>query len=318
VHNDAFRQLGIKETIKLSVGLAHASGMDIGNLSELPRQADVAMYHAKSSTRDKIVHYVPSLEQNASALVSNRIVGAVLNALETGEGIDMHYQPLVDASSHVPVHYEALVRISDAGGPISPMDIFPIIARRRLDVELDKAVLRAIERDLQSGGIPRGVGISVNVSGALLALNEFCEYFSGLAKYLDNHPIIIEITETSFISHLQHASDCLRKLRQNGFLVALDDFGSGYSSIRYLANMPVDIVKFDIAMVHDLNKDQRTRVIIEQTAALIRQAGYKLIAEGIESAEILQRAEALGASYYQGFLFGRPQPLSGVFAKAAN
>jgi len=315
VQNDAFKQLGIKETIKLSVGLAHASGLDIANLSELPRQADVAMYHAKSSTREKIVHYVPSLEQNASALVSNRIVGAVLQALETGEGIKMHYQPLVDADSHQPVYYEALVRISDAGGPISPVDIFPIIARRRLDVELDKAVLRAIEQDLKSGHIPDGVGISVNVSGALLALNDFCEFFSGLATHLANHPIVIEITETSFISHLQHASECLRKLRQHGFLVALDDFGSGYSSIRYLANMPVDIVKFDISMVHDLNKDQRTRIIIEHTAALINEAGYKLVAEGIESAEILQRAAALNPSHYQGFLFGKPQPIDTVFVE---
>jgi EAL domain-containing protein (putative c-di-GMP-specific phosphodiesterase class I) len=230
----------------------------------------------------------------------------------------MNYQPLVDAITHKPVYYEALVRISDAGGPISPVDIFPIIARRHLDIELDKAVLRAIESDLQSGRIPEGTGISVNVSGAMLALMDFCEYFAGLAQYLSRHPIIIEITETSFISHLQHASECLRKMRQNGFLVALDDFGSGYSSIRYLSNMPVDIVKFDISMVHDLNKDQRTRIIIERTAALIKEAGYKLVAEGIENAEILQRAEALGASHYQGFLFGRPQPLPQVFSRAVS
>jgi EAL domain-containing protein (putative c-di-GMP-specific phosphodiesterase class I) len=121
------------------------------------------------------------------------------------------------------------------------------------------------------------------------------------------------VTETSFISHLQHASECLQKLRKNGFLVALDDFGSGYSSIRYLANMPVDIVKFDISMVHDLNKDQRTRVIIEHTAAMIKEAGYKLVAEGIESSEILQRAEALSPSHYQGFHFGGPLPLNEVF-----
>jgi EAL domain-containing protein (putative c-di-GMP-specific phosphodiesterase class I) len=189
------------------------------------------------------------------------------------------------------------------------VDIFPIIARRRLDVELDKAVLRAIEKDLESGLFPQGAGVSVNVSGALLALNDFCEFFGGLSKYLDRHPIIIEITETSFISHLQHASDCLRKMRQNGFLVALDDFGSGYSSIRYLANMPVDIVKFDISMVHDLNKDQRTRIIIEHTADLITTAGYKLVAEGIENAEILERAKALGPSHLQGYLFGHPKPL---------
>lgn len=313
VQRHAFSQLGIKETVKLSVGLAHASGIDIANLSELPRQADVAMYHAKGSTRDKIVHYVPSLEQDASALVSNRIVDAVLGALNEGEGIVMHYQPLVDVERHQPDYYEALVRITEDGSVISPGDIFPIIARRRLDVELDKAVLHAIEKDLQSGLLPEGKGISVNVSGSLLALSDFCDFFAGLRRFLDRHPIVIEITETSFISHLQHASECLRKMRQFGFLVALDDFGSGYSSIRYLANMPVDIVKFDISMVHDLNKDERTRIIIEHTANLITEAGYKLVAEGIESSDILERAEALRPSHLQGYLFGRPQPLSKLF-----
>lgn len=313
VQQNTFRHLGIKEKVKLSVGLSHASGLDIANLSELPRQADVAMYHAKSSTREKIVHYSASLEESASSLVSNRIVGAVLRALESGEGVQMHYQPLVGATDQQPAYYEALIRISDENGQIVPADIFPVIARRRLELELDKTVLEAVERDLERRLLPNGVGISVNVSGALLGLNEFCDYFSSLARFLDRHPIIIEITETSFISHLQHASEALQRLRKRGFLVALDDFGSGYSSIRYLANMPVDLVKFDISMVHDLNKDKRTRIIIEHTAALINEAGYSLVAEGIEDAKTLARVAALNPAYYQGYLFGRPQSLETLF-----
>ena len=313
VQQHAFKQLGIREEVKLSVGLAHARGTDIANLSELPRQADVAMYHAKGATRDKIVHYTPSLERSAAALVSNRIVGAVLQALESGEGIDMHYQPLVSAADRQVVFYEALVRIRDKDEPISPADIFPIITRRRLDVELDKAVLLAVERDLRSGLLPPGVGVSINVSGALIALNDFCHYFTALSAFLEQHPIIVEITETTFISHLQHASSCLQKLRNKGFRVALDDFGSGYSSIRYLANMPVDIVKFDIAMVHDLNKDQRTRIIIEHTARLITEAGYELVAEGIEDEAILERVGVLRPTYLQGYLFGSPLPLRRLF-----
>ncbi|HEY9148242.1 MAG TPA: EAL domain-containing protein, partial [Gammaproteobacteria bacterium] len=164
-----------------------------------------------------------------------------------------------------------------------------------------------------SGLLPPGVGVSINVSGALIALNDFCHYFTALSAFLEQHPIIVEITETTFISHLQHASSCLQKLRNKGFRVALDDFGSGYSSIRYLANMPVDIVKFDIAMVHDLNKDQRTRIIIEHTARLITEAGYELVAEGIEDEAILERAGGLHPTYLQGYLFGSPLPLRRLF-----
>lgn len=312
VQSQTFDQLGIKETLKLSVGLAHASGVDTANLSELPRQADIAMYHAKGSTRDKIVHYGPELENDAYALVSNRIVSAVLSAIEHGENIEMHYQPLVAADSQQISHYESLVRINDPDGLITPADIFPVVARRRLDIELDKAVIRCIEKDLASNCFPPGVGISVNVSAAMLALSDFCEHISVFAPYLERNKIIIEVTETNFISHLQHASDCLQKLRQIGFTVALDDFGSGYSSIRYLANMPVDIVKFDISMVNALRKDARTRTMITDTAQLIHHAGYVLVAEGIEDEETLQLVKPLNPQYLQGFLFGRPQPLSSI------
>ncbi len=303
----AFSHLGIKETVKLSVGIAHAEGIDMANLSELPRQADMAMYHAKRSTREKIVHYSPLLEQDAAALVSTHIVNAVLSAIDEGTELELHYQPILNAESLTVEYYEALARIRDKTGFISPSDIFPIIMRRTLEVEFDHAVLSKVEQDLEQGVIPAGKGVSINISGAFLGDSDFCQHFSPLLPHLQRHRIIVEITETSFITHLQHAVDCLRQLRMNGFSVALDDFGSGYSSIRYLANMPVDIVKFDISMVHDLNKDLRTRNIIKHTAELILEAGYSLVAEGIETTEVHRRVMDLGATHLQGYLFGRPQ-----------
>lgn len=305
VSRHEFSRLGIKETIKLSIGIAHAQGIDIANLSELPRQADMAMYHAKRSTREKIVHYADNLDQEVSALVSNRIVNAVLLAIHNGTGLELHYQPVLRSADMQIDFYEALARVRDESGIISPSDIFPIITRRGLEVEFDRAILQALQHDIETGHIPPGIGISVNISGAFLGQKGFCDHFDTLIPYLSERRIIIELTETSFITHLQHASDCLRQLREQGFMVALDDFGSGYSSIRYLANMPVDIVKFDIAMVHDLNKDERTRRIIRHTAQLIRDTGYELVAEGIESEEIHQRVLSLDATHLQGYLYGR-------------
>ncbi len=309
VQNEAFEQLGIKETLKLSVGLAHASGDDKENIAELPRQADVAMYHAKGSTREKVVHYTTALEEDAYALVSSHITAAVLDAIENGTNMSIHYQPIVNTETRQVSHYEALVRINDPAGLITPADIFPVVARRRQEVELDKAVIRSILSDLASGHFPMGAGVAVNVSAALLALNDFCEQFSEFVPYLEQHPVIIEVTETNYISHLQHASECLQKLRENGFTIALDDFGSGYSSLRYLANMPVDIVKFDISMVRALKTDDRSRAMIADTAQLIHNAGYTLVAEGIEDEETLQCVLTLSPKYLQGYLFGYPQPL---------
>jgi EAL domain-containing protein (putative c-di-GMP-specific phosphodiesterase class I) len=98
------------------------------------------------------------------------------------------------------------------------------------------------------------------------------------------------------------------QLRQQGYTIALDDFGSGYSSLRYLSTMPVDIIKFDINMVRDLDSETGQAEITADMARMIRRAGYQLVAEGIEGEALLRKVEALGFTHLQGFLFGRPAP----------
>lgn len=111
----------------------------------------------------------------------------------------------------------------------------------------------------------------------------------------------------ALITQFHQASVNLNRLRQAGFLIALDDFGSGYSSLGYLANMPVDIIKFDISMIRHLDAGGRQGVIVENLAAMIIKAGYHLVAEGIETEKTLQKVAQLGFSRGQGYLFGRPE-----------
>jgi EAL domain-containing protein (putative c-di-GMP-specific phosphodiesterase class I) len=128
-----------------------------------------------------------------------------------------------------------------------------------------------------------------------------------LGRFLDRYRLIIEVTETALITQLRQASANLNKLRQDGFKIALDDFGSGYSSLGYLANMPVDIIKFDISMVRHLDAGGRQGLIVENLAAMIIKAGYHLVAEGIETEKTLQKIVGSGFSRGQGYLFGRPE-----------
>ncbi len=302
-------KIGIQEPVKLSVGIAHASGEDMANLTELPKQADMAMYYAKRATRKKVVHYSSKMNDDTAAFISNYLINTVLYAVETGDKVQMHYQPVWRISGNEIDFFEALVRIRDQDDLIGPGDIFPIVNRQSLEAELDLTVIRSIHRDLSQGHLPKGSGVSINVSAPALGLPEFYEACASLTTFLDTHKIVIEITETTLITHLQNASENLDKLRSLGFVVALDDFGSGYSSIRYLANMPVDIVKFDITMIQDLDKDARTRSIIVHTAKLIMDAGYELVAEGIETEETRELVIAMGATHLQGYLLGRPERL---------
>jgi EAL domain-containing protein (putative c-di-GMP-specific phosphodiesterase class I) len=105
------------------------------------------------------------------------------------------------------------------------------------------------------------------------------------------------------------AERILHRLRKMGFLIALDDFGSGYSALSYLAAMPVDLVKFDITLVRGLEQASKQRYVVEGLAGVIMKAGFPLVAEGIETQEMLDRVRSLGFDYVQGYLIGRPEPL---------
>lgn len=302
-----FTHIGILEPVRISAGMAYASGTDIKVLSNLPKQADVAMYHAKRPGKSKIAVFDMSMLENTDILFSNRINSLVFNAIESDESIEMHYQPITNLSTGEVDYYEALVRIRDGDNLIIPSTIFPIIAERRLEAEFDIAVFGRIAKDIEMGKIPQGRGITFNLSGPGLVDPLVLEKINSLAIYLDKYTLIIEVTETALITQLHLASTILNKLREKGFKIALDDFGSGYSSLSYLANMPVDCVKFDIMLIRQLFEGTRQSIIIENLASMVLKAGYDLIAEGVETEEILLRIKQLGFTRGQGYLLGRPE-----------
>ena len=304
-----FSRLGINEPVRVSTGLAHSEGQDMMNFSELHRQADLAMYHAKSSPQH-LIQYTSEIDQNNSCLVSSRIVNAVLDSINSSKNIKLHYQAIYSCARNEVEYYEALMRIENNDELIYPKDIFPIIERHALEKELDHAVINELLNNFKQQIIPEKCGVSLNLSAATLVQPNLYELFIPFLPYLTKHKFVIEITETTLITHLQYANDNLEKLRRDGFIIALDDFGSGYSSIRYLANMPIDIVKFDITMVQDLKKNTRTRTIIQDTAKLVLDAGFQLVAEGIETEEIRDLVIDMGATHLQGFLIGRPDYLT--------
>lgn len=301
-----FTVLGIKEPVRISAGMAYATGIDVEMLTSLPKQADVAMYHAKRPGKSKIAVYDPSMSDNANILFSSKINNIIFRLMEGADLIEMHYQPIAKLSSGKVDYYEALLRVHDGDNLIMPSTIFPIIEERRIDAEFDVIVLGRIARDIEAGKIPEGTGISFNVSGPGLIDPVVLEKIKGLAIHLKRYKLIIEVTETALITQLHLASSILNQLRQQGFLIALDDFGSGYSSLSYLANMPVDCVKFDISLIRQLFEGSRQSVIIENLAAMVIKAGYTLVAEGVETEDILKKIAQMGFTNGQGFLLGRP------------
>jgi diguanylate cyclase (GGDEF)-like protein len=300
-----FGKLGVREPLRISAGLATARVDDIEDLRNLQWKADVAMYQAKRPGHANVVMFSEDLARDSEGLFSNWVNNAVFDAVVHGDGLVMYYQPIVDLENGRICHYEALVRIEQDGEIIMPSNIFPVVEARRLEVELDRAVLRRVLADLRSGRVQAGTGVSINLSGPSLVHERVCSWLDDFKPLLKDYRVMIEVTETALITQIGLANDNLGRLRELGFEIALDDFGSGYSSVRYLASMPVDTVKFDISLVQGLQNETQ-RVMVTHLAKMILDAGHQLVAEGIEDLATLEAARVAGFRRGQGYLFGRP------------
>jgi diguanylate cyclase (GGDEF)-like protein len=309
-----FGMLGIREPLRISAGLAVAR-LDAGDeLQSLQWKADTAMYQAKRPGHANVVLFTESMARDSESLFSSWVNTAVYDAVIYGKGLVMHYQPIVDLRDGSVCHYEALVRIEQDGEIVRPESIFPVVEARRLEVELDRAVARAVLEDLKQGKIPAGTGVSINLSGPSLVHEGVVRWLDGFRPFLSRFRVMIEVTETAMITQIGLANENLARLRGLGFEIALDDFGSGYSSVRYLANMPVDAVKFDISLIQGL-RDESQRVMVMHLAQMILESGHQLIAEGVEDKRTLAVLRTTGFERAQGWYFGRPDAVAG---RAAN
>ena len=303
-----FKSLGISEPLQISIGLACTPATHIENLHELHHQADTAMYHAKRPGKSKIALYDDSMLNDSLVLLNNHITSTVHNAITIGHAIELHFQAIVNCQSSEIECYEVLARIRDEDSLMYPDKIFPVVHDRRIEVEFDTAVLNRLSKQLSKQQLPDNSHIAINISGLSILSPSIMDRLLDLIKMHEHHNFCLEITETALITRLQHASEHLVTLRDAGFRIMLDDFGSGYSSIRYLTRMPIDGVKFDISLIQTLAVQDRDAIMVESLAKMILQAGYLLVAEGIEDQDLYARIKHIGFTYAQGYYLHKPTP----------
>jgi len=210
---------------------------------------------------------------------------------------------------------EALARIRYHNELILPDAFLPVINSRRLEAEFDLAVLRQVDADLLSQQLPPGIGISINLSAQSISHPEIVSQLLELSRHNARHPLMLEITETSLITQMVEVRTYLDLLRTVNYRIAMDDFGTGYSPLRYLVDLPVDVVKFDISLVNKLGEDNRAGQVVADFARMMSEVGYSLVAEGVESDAVLHKVESLGIAHVQGYLLSRPAPLADVAAR---
>ncbi len=317
VRKEDFRRLGVQEPVSISIGIAIDEIGKSEDITWLQAHADAAMYQAKRPGNKKIAVYRKGEASSEDVLVASLETNALYQALAAPEMLEIHFQrmqPLAGGHEYL----EALARIRHNGILLMPDRFLPVVQSRRLEAEFDLTVIRLIQSSLDSETIPPGVGVSINLSAQSLHRPEVIAQLIELIRYAERHPLILEITETSLVPRLAEITHFLGILRTSGFRIALDDFGSGYSPLRYLTDLPVDIIKFDMSLILQLKNEDRASIVVADFARLMRDAGYTLIAEGVESEALLQKVSSLGFSYVQGFHIDTPHALARTDAKVVN
>jgi diguanylate cyclase (GGDEF)-like protein/PAS domain S-box-containing protein len=290
-----------------SIGIAFGR-VQYNNPDEIMRDADAAMYHAKS--RGKARHELFDADMHARALDRLGLENDLRHAVNNND-FEVHYQPIVSLASGMCVGFESLVRWNRNGEAISPATFIPIAEELGLIEPIGTWVLQQAcrtfadwQRRFPGGGLEC---ITVNVSSrqlvqqGFLAIVEQAVHSAGL-KPCD---LRLEITETALMDSPNAAAALLRELRDFGVKIYLDDFGTGYSSLSHLHKLPVDALKIDRSFVKSLLLPDRP-AIVESILALARTLNTSVVAEGIESDVQSRELERLGCTHAQGFLFSRP------------
>ncbi|OWV66226.1 diguanylate cyclase [Rhizobium sp. R339] len=293
-----------------SIGIAMSPAGAISR-EELVRRSDLAMYKAKEAGRARMTLYDPSMDADREQ--RNELEIDLRVAIESGD-LTLAYQPLVDAATHALNGVEALVRWNRPGyGPVSPDVFIPIAETSGLIESLGLFVLRkACETAKQWPGL----AISVNVSPGQFRNPAFTDYVRYVLKQteIEAGRVTLEITEGYMIQNPQRTRQSIERLKGLGVKVALDDFGSGFSSIGYLRQFGFDRIKIDRSLVMDVDEGKRQREMLQATVALARSLDIPVTAEGIETEAQAVAMRLFGCDCLQGYLFGKPMTADHITA----
>lgn len=281
---------------------------------ELLAAADMAMYTAKQQGQGRWHLYDASRamkdRMQADLNWQDRIRKAMVEDL-----FCLYFQPILDVTDNSISHYEVLLRMKDEdGGVIPPGEFIPVAERTGLISQIDTWVLAESMRFLaeyNDKSENKAISLAVNVSAPSIQSPTFDRTFFRLCDRHGIKPeqIIIEITETAFLSEFQSALLTLEKLAAVGCRIALDDFGVGFSSFSYLKQMPLSYVKMDGSYVRELERSPQEQVFVKCLTEMVSGFEMYTIAEFVESEPVLEVLKALGVKYAQGYLIGKPSPI---------
>jgi len=294
-------------TPSLGITIYPLDGNDSGGLL---KNADTAMYRVKEYGRNHYRFF--TADMNALAMERFAMEGGLRRALERGEFV-LHYQPQIDIKSERMVGVEALLRWNHPErGLVQPNEFISLLEESHLIIPVGEWVLRTAcsqSRAWQDAGLPP-LRMGVNLSACQFRQENLVEMIDGILHETGFNPMLLELelTEGMLMENTSETSATLEKLKSKGVLIAIDDFGTGYSSLSYLKRFPIDRLKIDRSFVQDIGADANDAAITVAIISLGRSMGMNVIAEGVESGELLEFLGIHQCDEYQGYYFSRPVP----------
>ncbi len=276
--------------------------------NEIIKKVEMAMYTSKSAGKNRYNIYGPQMEMDVQR--KNQISNVLKTCLEKNS-VYLMYQPEIDPITHSTVAYEALMRVCDEKmGELWPDEFIPISEKTALIVEMGRWALNEAcnfaRRVIESN--PDFRIISVNVSVVQLIETSFISNVKEALKNSGLQPqyLQLEITESALIINMNSAVQKLSELRSLGITIALDDFGTSFSSLNYLTSLPIDTLKIDKSFIDKICFDDKRKQVTETIISMSHDLGLTVVAEGVEDEEQLKLLISMGCDLIQGYYFSRP------------
>jgi len=284
--------------------------LDGKDVETLIKNADIAMYKAKEEGKNKFKLCTPTIKDRV--IEEMKLTNSLYRALERNE-LELYYQPQVSTLTEKIIGIEALIRWNNKKlGRVNPGDFIYIAEKTGLILPIGEWVMRSACSQIkmwQDRGIIN-VPIAVNLSVNQFENTEIVEEITRILKETDLNPtdLELEITENIIMKEPEYIIESLKRLKQLGVKLAIDDFGTEYSSLNYIKQLPIDKIKIDMSFVKGININNKDEAIINVIIVLAKNLGLKVIAEGVETKEQLDFLRDQMCDEIQGYYFYKPMP----------
>ncbi len=295
-----------------SIGIALCSHQ-YNDANEILRDADAAMYQAKSLGRGRFVFFDESMREK---LLENMSLEQELRAAIKKQEFELHYQQISNLGSTNAIGFEALLRWKHPSkGILTPSQFLFMAEETGIILDIETWVIEEVCQQLQqwqNDKLYSNAFIGVNLSGRHLTQSNLLNKLIALIKANTIEPerLILEFNESAFAQHTDVALKGLRKLKDFGVKLALDDYGAGVSSFSFLHSYPFEFIKLDRSFIRTLNNSDKNLTLVKALNELGEQFGYRIVAEGIESESMLKKLQGAGCEFGQGYHISRPAKIA--------